>query len=114
VTEIAPTPTTYGMCEANNFASTYDGQTIDFIGFTSGVASSTSTDTAYDCCVLCATTPDCGGTTFIDGSCYLSGDAGTCDGSRAAAIFATDPADTNPDGFAVSNGPCGQYVYQSS
>jgi hypothetical protein len=112
VTEVAPTPTTYAMCQANNFASLYDGFSIDYVYYQSG-ASQASTNTAYDCCVLCATTPGCGGSASIPGSCFLSGPAGGCDGSMTAAIFGTG-TDTNPaDGFTVSNGQCGQYDYQA-
>jgi hypothetical protein len=115
VTEVASTPTTYAMCQANNFASLYDGFSIDYVGFSSGLLSQASTNTAYDCCVLCATTPGCGGAASVPGICFLSDPAGGCDGSMTAAVFETSTTDTNPaDGFTVSNGQCGQYVYQPS
>jgi hypothetical protein len=113
-TEIAPTPTASGMCQANNIASSYNRFAIESIYTPGGLLSSASANSPYDCCVLCATTPGCAATIFYSNECDLINAVGSCDGSLVSSTFQTYQHDPNPDGFVISNGPCGQYAYQST
>ena len=106
------TPTSYAACAANNIVSSYNGSPIDQGNFFEGYVAALSSDSPYDCCVACQTYGGCGGTLFYAGTCYLSNDAGTCDGSVVDAYFYA--ASGGFTGISVSNGPCGQQIYQAS
>jgi hypothetical protein len=96
------TPTSYAACSPNNIISTYQGQPINADNFGCGFNNSFPSDSAYGCCVSCQTEGGCAGTIYVDGTCLLADDCGTCDGSLLDAEFAADP-DGTP--ITISNGP---------
>lgn len=111
--EATATATQYAQCGAENLLSSYNGQSIVNVynnnnGNVGGgsIYDNASAASAYDCCVLCATTSGCTGTAFLAPSrCVLLRNAArTCDSEASnPAVFITGSG----AGFTLSNSACG-------
>ena len=106
VTIVAPSATVYAACQANNFLSVGPGGPNYGVLLSANVYSTTflKTDSAYDCCVACATTTNCGGTEYYppDNSCELA-ITNSCVPAQPVQQYFEAPSDGLP-GFTISNG----------
>jgi hypothetical protein len=114
VTDVAATPTILQACHPDNIITTYLGQTISAINYNYDIiGGDMNVDNAIDCCTMCQNTAGCGESVWHGGNCYLAKNAGTCNGAVVDAYFYAGPneGDGGELGIAVSNGPCGQIIY---
>jgi hypothetical protein len=107
---VAPTATFYAACGPSNIISSING--VGILGGVPGgnsVTSLTKIPSAYDCCVQCLGTTNCGGTLWgTGGYCQLLiQSSGVCTQANQAWGLVTQQGATG--GF-VSNGNCG-HVY---
>jgi hypothetical protein len=112
VTLAAPRATYYAACADNNIIYAINGRPIDGGGTDADVATTMLFGTtAYDCCVICITTPGCGSALFNSNPsnlpfCYFAFPSGTYSQSNGAGVAFTGTQST----WALSNGYCGHNV----
>lgn len=113
-TTYAPHPTFYAACGPSNAVSFVDNKRINNIATfdpANGFSFGKSSTTAYECCVQCVQSGDCGGTTFhpASGTCYFLPWGGeTCNADVESGTFNVTEG-TNV-GFVVGNSNCGEVV----
>ncbi|KAK4556286.1 hypothetical protein LTR86_006430 [Recurvomyces mirabilis] len=115
-TTLTATTTTdyYAACGPSNILGPriQDGRYLDASYFYSGQVSSVNAGSAYDCCVVCSTTPSCLFSEFSDDSgklCLNVVDTSrTCSASYLAGEFFTRNDGSSSGAFYYSNGYCGQ------
>lgn len=125
-TTTVATATNYAACDADNLIDRGFGKgagrgiiSLTFRNRT--LAYSTTTGSAYDCCVVCQLTSGCAYSYWwpspqLDKSACTLNFQNTCDGSLwLGTQFQYDTFEVGGrgagEGFAVSNGACGQIVY---
>lgn len=117
ITVTQPGPTIYAACAAANLVDSGEGHSINMITYLAAASESIATATTpYDCCVACQNRALCGGTDFAFGVCELI-IASTCDATVSVAGYKADgssgaPAPGSSNRFYISNGNCGNLVYQ--
>ena len=107
-TAIVPTATFYEACATNNMVSSANGgQAIGSFG-TKNPPSGTIATSAYDCCVICLLTTNCGGIAYANFGCDLA-IVDLCDPSQSSGTNFNSDSTQNPNyGFTISNSNCGQ------
>lgn len=108
VSAVAPTSTYYAACGSDNIITSINGgQPIGGARFASPdyFATLNNVPNAYECCVACINTPNCGGTYGYPGVCFLHMQSeNVCSQNNVAyRLFTSGSASA----FA-SNGYCGQ------
>ncbi|KAL5415477.1 hypothetical protein PMIN04_008547 [Paraphaeosphaeria minitans] len=107
---VIPTATAYPGCSQDNFISSRNGRGIQVV-YQSDSNSyaqtlTQSTPSALECCHACFDRPDCGGTAFYGGYCFLF-IATTCQPTSVLGKYSA-PDDFDSPGYVVSNGNCGR------
>lgn len=105
-----PSTTIYPNCAPNNLLSSVNGLPVGQLVTSNTMQQIDGVPTAYDCCVACVNTVDCGFAAFVassTGSCFLVTDVLYCIPYSQLASFYTG----GDGGFTVSNGNCGVGVY---
>ena len=105
-----PSATAYPNCAPNNLLSSVNGLPVGQIVTSNTMQQIDGVPTAYDCCVACVNTADCGFAAFVTsstGSCFLVTDVPYCIPYSQLASFYTG----GNGGFTVSDGNCGVGVY---
>ena len=109
-TSFAPMETFYAACGSDNRVSSVNGRGIsDGNVFNNVVAAQAAS--AYDCCVLCLQTENCGATYFgaqYNNLCAIITTAGTCSATTQVSELVIND---RPGAFVVSNSNCGRLGY---
>ena len=102
--------TFYAACGSDNRVSSVNGRGIsDGNVFNNVVAAQAAS--AYDCCVLCLQTENCGATYFgaqYNNLCAIITTAGTCSATTQVSELVIND---RPGAFVVSNSNCGRLGY---
>ncbi|KAI1804183.1 hypothetical protein F4811DRAFT_571508 [Daldinia bambusicola] len=102
---VGPTPTAYAQCATNNMASKVNHQNINYLY--GNTVDHGKVSSATDCCILCATSANCGGFGFTStGKCYTAKNSGVCRGGNRAASFGSNPGISGA--MVVGSGACGK------
>jgi hypothetical protein len=110
---ITSTSTGYDACATNNLLGpNYNGNIIEDLGSYLGAFSSSSTDSAYDCCVACLTSGNCDGTGYDtnSGTCYQINSQTCTNGQQSAGYFLYEPSNESGLSLVVSNSNCGYVI----
>jgi hypothetical protein len=65
---------------------------------------------AYDCCVVCLNTEECGVARWSEDQVRAGSAPGGCDGNQGIALFGLAASTEDVvDDYTISNGGCGQW-----
>ena len=112
-TLIAPSPTNYAACSANNMITTANNG-VAITGISSDTNSGVQLTTipnldATACCVACQTTDNCIGFALADkGACLVATRPGQCMASYAFGRYEAEAGRSGLGSWTVGNGNCGQ------